>query len=179
MPSRSFVKLIGLILLLSLGPLSIYFLYKQTGGLESRRELAFHRHIRFSFMAGTDEVDIKTLTDWPWETVCAFDAGLSQSQVDTLVGFSFGNFSQLTWRDLDDHWTLLFIDSERETNWGDHRPTIPIRIPKDTIASYDFSEDNNGRCVARPDATLKVYRHDVPQGLSPVIVELTKSTAGT
>ena len=171
MPSKSFAKVIGLILLLSLGPASIYFLYKRTGGLESRRELAFHREIRFAFMAATDTVEFSRLTDWPWEKVCAFDAGWSQADVDSLVGFSYDNFGQLTWRDLEDHWTLLFIDSERETNWGQHRPTIPIRIPKDTIASYDFSE-GSGQCRDKSDALLEVSRRDVPVGISPVVVRL-------
>ncbi len=52
MPSKSFIKVIGLLLLLSLGPLSIYVLYTRTGGLESCRELSFHRNMRFAFMAG-------------------------------------------------------------------------------------------------------------------------------
>ena len=171
MPSKSFVKLMGLILVLSLGPASIYFLYKQTGGLESRRELAFHRKVRFAFMAAQSKVELQPLTNWPWQKVCAFDSGLSQSQVDTLIGFPFKNFSQLTWRNLKDHWTLLFIDSERETNWGRHRPTIPIRVPKDSIASYDF-QGGLGICVDGIGAVLKVSRRYVPVGLSPVIVQL-------
>ena len=109
MPSKSFVKLMGLILVLSLGPASIYFLYKQTGGLDSRRELAFQLKVRFGFMAAQSKVELQPLTNWPWQKVCALDSGLSQSQVDTLIGFPFKNFSQLTWRDLKDHWTLLFL----------------------------------------------------------------------
>jgi len=34
MPSKSFLKAVGLLLLLSLGPASIYILYTRTGGLE-------------------------------------------------------------------------------------------------------------------------------------------------
>ncbi len=53
MPSKSFVKVVGLLIsLLSLGPASIYFLYTDgRAGLESRVELAFHRNARFVFMA--------------------------------------------------------------------------------------------------------------------------------
>ncbi|MFL2769421.1 MAG: hypothetical protein ACJZ9F_00280 [Rhodospirillaceae bacterium] len=175
MPSKSFIKFVGLILLLSLGPASIYFLYKQTGGLESRSELAFHRKVRFAFMTAQSRVDLEPLTDWQWQKVCALDSGLSQSQVDTLIGFPFKKFSQLTWRDLKDHWTLLFIDSERETNWGSHRPTIPVRVPKDSIASYDF-QGSQGVCVEGVGAILEVSRRDVPIGLSPITVQLAPDT---
>lgn len=172
MPSKSFVKVVGLILLLSLGPASIYFLYKRTGGLESRVELAFHRNARFLFMAGTETIDPSVLTTWPWERVCAFGAGLSQADVDGLVGFSYDNFTQLTWRDLDDHWTLLFIDSERETNWGNHRPVTPIRIPIPDIADFETADGSLGSCVDRDGARLALTRQDVPLGQTPVIARL-------
>ena len=175
-PSKSFVKMIGLFLLLSIGPLSIYILNMWTGGLESRRELSFHRNIRFAFMAGTDSMDLSPLTDWPWIHVCAFRSGLTQEDIDDLVGFSYGNFTQLTWRDLEDHWTLLFIDSERDTNWGRHRPIIPIRIPADSIADYDFRDGINGTCVNRNEAVLSLSRKNVALGLTPVVVRLTNQS---
>ncbi|NKB43078.1 MAG: hypothetical protein GKS03_02250 [Alphaproteobacteria bacterium] len=172
MPSKSFIKVIGLILLLSLGPASIYFLYKRTGGLESRDELAFHRNIRFEFMAGTDSVDLRPLTDWSWETVCAFGSGLSQAEVNALVGFSYDNFSQLTWRNLSDHWTLLFIDSERETSWGLHRPVTPIRIPTDDISGFNAGEGARGSCAEHDTARLALERREVPLGKTPVVARL-------
>jgi hypothetical protein len=172
MPSKSFIKVVGLILLLSLGPASIYFLYKRTGGLESRDELAFHRNIRFEFMAGTDTVDPRPLTDWSWERLCAFGSGLSQAEVDTLVGFSYDNFSQLTWRDLEDHWTLLFIDSERETNWGLHRPVTPIRIPTDDIADFTPEDGALGSCADRDNARLALERRPAPLGKTPIVARL-------
>ena len=178
MPSKSFVKVIGLLLLLSLGPLSIYILYTNTGGLESRRELAFHRNIRFAFMAGTETVDLALLTDWPWVRVCAFGAGLSHKEVDDLVGFSYDNFSQLTWRHLDDHWTLLFIDSERHTNWGRHRPIVPIRIPVEAIADYSFGQQTIGTCVNRDQAALSLERQRVVIDRSPVTARLVRKDIG-
>lgn len=172
MPSKSFAKVVGLIVLLSLGPASIYFLYKRTGGLESRQELAIHRNLRFMFMAGTDSVDLITIADWPWVKVCAFGSGLTQREVDDLVGFPYGNFGQLTWRDLSDHWTLLFIEAERETNWGQHRPVVPIRIPRDDIA--DFEVDGRGVCADRANARLVLTRKSVPLGKTPVVAKLAR-----
>lgn len=170
MPSKSFAKVVGLILLLSLGPASIYFLYKRTGGLESRQELAVHRNLRFLFMAGADSVELTKFADWPWEKVCAFGSGLSQSEVDQLVGFEYGNFGQMTWRDLSDHWTLLFIDVERETNWGMHRPVVPIRIPREDIS--DFEVSGTGTCADRSNARLILTRKAVPLGQTPIIARL-------
>lgn len=170
MPSKSFAKVVALILLLSLGPASIYFLYKRTGGLESRQELAVHRNLRFLFMEGTESVALTKFADWPWEKVCAFGSGLTQAQVDGLVGFEYENFGQMTWRDLSDHWTLLFIDSERETNWGQHRPVTPIRIPREDIA--DFQTAGLGSCANRSDARLVLTRQSVPLGKTPVVARL-------
>lgn len=170
MPSKSFIKIIGLLLLLSLGPASIYIMYTRTGGLESRRELAFHKNARFAFMAGTETVRLADLTDWPWQTVCAFGPGLTQAEVDQLLGFSFENFAQMTWRSLEDHWTLLFIDGERETNWGMHRPIIPIRVPVQDIAGY--SGPLKGVCVASRDALLGLSRAEFEAGVSPVTATL-------
>lgn len=172
MPSKSFVKVVGLILLLSLGPASIYFMYKRTGGLESRVELAFHRNARFLFMGGTETIDPSALTSWPWERVCAFGSGLSQAEVDGLVGFSYDNFTQLTWRNLDDHWTLLFIDSERDTNWGLHRPVTPIRIPIPDISDFRVADGSIGSCVDRENAQLALERREVPMGQTPVTARL-------
>jgi len=177
MPSKSFVKVVGLLLLLSLGPASIYFLYKRTGGLESRVELGFHRNARFLFMGGTETIDPRVLTDWSWERVCAFGSGLSQVEVDGLVGFSYDNFTQLTWRDLDDHWTLLFIDSERETNWGSHRPVIPIRIPIPDISDFRVADGSIGSCVDRDNARLALERREVPLGQTPVTARLIDVSA--
>lgn len=172
MPSKSFAKFIGLLLLLSLGPLSIYILYTRTGGLESRRELAFHRTLRFAFMGGADTIPVAPLTDWPWERVCAFKSGLSQDQVNDVVGFAYDDFSQLPWRDLEDHWTLVFIDSERETNWGMHRPVIPLRIPTDTIANFAFEPDMDGLCAGRQDAVLALTREEGLLDRTPVTARL-------
>lgn len=170
MPSKSFAKVFGLILLLSLGPASIYFLYKRTGGLESRQELAVHRNLRFIFMEGTESIDLTRFADWPWEKVCAFGSGLTQAEVDRLAGFPYENFGQLTWRNLEDHWTLLFIESERETNWGLHRPITPIRIPMDDIAGFETT--GIGTCADRSEARLALTRQSVPLGTTPVIARL-------
>ena len=57
MPSKSFFKLIILFLVLSLGPASIAFLYTRTGGLESRREIQFHKTLRYVFMSDSSSIE--------------------------------------------------------------------------------------------------------------------------
>jgi hypothetical protein len=172
MPSKSFIKFVALILLLSLAPASIYILYKRTGGLESRKELAFHKNLRYQFMYGTKTVSLEELTNWGWARVCAFEGGAKQSEIDDLLGFHYADFDNLTWRNLDDHWTLLFIDSERETNWGMHRPIIAIRVPELELASFRKADNHIGNCVLRDRAALSLERSSVPLGQTPVTVSL-------
>ena len=98
---------------------------------------------------------------------------MNQTEIDNLVGFRYDNFSQLTWRHLEDHWTLLFIDSERDTNWGRHRPIIPIRIPVNDIAAYDVEVGRTGTCSHQGEAILELQRRKVPLGQTPVTARLT------
>ena len=172
MPSKSFIKFVALILLLSLAPASIYILYKRTGGLESRRELTFHKNLRYKLMYGQETVSLNELTDWGWIRVCAFEAGARQSQIDQLVGFHYADFDNLTWRNLEDYWTLVFIDSERDTNWGMHRPIIAIRVPSLEIASFRKLDDRVGNCVLKDAAALSLERSRVPLGQTPVKASL-------
>ena len=172
MPSKSFIKLIFLLLFLSIGPASIAFLYTRTGGLESRREIHFHKTLRYIFMSNVESVELQTLTDWPWETVCIFNSNTSEKQVNSLIGFNYENYSQLTWVNLSDHWTFLFIDRIRETNWGMHRPVIAIRVPFYEIARYGGPK--GGKCVRSEDANLLIRRGGFSKDSSPIFATISE-----
>ncbi len=171
MPSKSFVKLIFLLLLLSIGPASIAFLYTRTGGLESRREIYFHKTLRFIFMSDIDSVNLETLTDWPWEIVCIFNNNTTEDEVNKLIGFRYDNYNQLTWINLEDHWTFLFIDEIRETNWGMHRPVIALRVPYYEIARYDGPK--KGKCLNKEGAKLIIRRGGLSKNYSPIFATIS------
>ena len=44
-------------------------------------------------MSNVESVDLQTLTDWPWETVCIFNSNTSEDQVNSLIGFNYENYS--------------------------------------------------------------------------------------
>jgi hypothetical protein len=171
-PSRSFLKLAALFLLLAMGPLSIYLLYNRTGGPESRQEMLLQRNLRFAFMGAGDEVDLAPLTAWPFVTVCALDSGLSEEQVAEVIGFSYRDYAQLHWLPRAEYWTLLFIDSERETNWGMHRPVTPIRIPREGLTELKLPPGAKGKCVPKT-AAIPLTRRTTPVGISPVVMNFT------
>ena len=171
MPTKSFFKFLILFLVLSIGPGSIYFLYSRTGGLESRREIIFHKKLRFAFMTREDSIQLISLTDWSWKKVCAFGYGISESRLETLIGFPYENYTQLSWRNLPNFLTLLFIDNQRQTNWGLHRPVIAIRIPQDSIARYAGPE--MGNCAPAEKAFLFVERNLISLEITPVRARLS------
>ncbi len=168
-PSPSFLKVIGLLLLFTLAPGTMYFLYTQTGGPESKKELAFHKNMRTALMSGSETLDLAPLTEWPWIEVCALDAGITELELNAVLGFEYEHFSALHWLHLADHWTLMFIDSEREASWGMARPVTSIRIPREGLADLALPSGVKGRCV---DFQEEIYltRRDVPIGVSPVVV---------
>lgn len=171
-PSASFLKFLVLVLILSLGPGTIYFFYNRTGGLESRKEVVFHRNIKFLFMSGEESIELTSFTDWPWIRVCALNSGLTPADVETVIGHPYLNYRELRWLGRSDHWTLLFIDRERETTLSWRRPSVPIRMPKTEVADYYFEPDEKGWCVPRENARLLVSRRSVPFGITPIVVRL-------
>lgn len=172
-PTKSFFKFAALFALLSLGPASIYILYTRTGGPESQKERTFQRNLRYALMRDSATVDIAPLTDWGYETVCAIDSNVTEAEMTALIGFSYKDYDQLHWLRRADHWTLLFIDSERETNWGMHRPVTPIRIPREGLTDLKLPPDAKGKCVPKATA-IALRRHDAPVGVSPVVMNFAE-----
>jgi hypothetical protein len=171
-PTASFMKAAGLLAFLSLTPLSIYVMYNRTGGPESKKEMTFQKNLRYAFMAGSQAVDLGPLTDWPWVTVCAFDSAVTRAQMTAVLGFDYKDFDQLHWLPLEDHWTLLFIDSAREASWGLARPVTPVRVPRAELADATFPDGVKGVCVPRETGRLVFARASAPVGASPIMAEL-------
>jgi hypothetical protein len=168
-PSSSFLKVIALLLLFTLVPGSLFVLYTRTGGPESKKELAFHKNMRYALMSGEDTIDLAPLSAWPWVKVCALDSGLTESELAALIGFRYEHFGALHWLHLDDHWTLLFIDSEREASWGMTTPVTPVRVPREDLADLVLPNGTKGRCVDFQEP-IRITRRDTPVGVSPVVV---------
>jgi hypothetical protein len=174
-PTRSFWKVAGLIAILSLTPLSIYLMYYRTGGPTSQKELAVQKNLRFAFMVGTDIIDLAPLTAWPWERVCAVTHGITEQELTALIGFRYKDFDQLHWLPRPEYWTLLFIDAEREANWGKAIPVTPVRIPRKDVADLVLPIDGKGVCASRTGGRLNLARTpDAPVGTSPVTARLVE-----
>lgn len=168
-PSPSFLKVIALLLLFTLAPGTMYFLYTRTGGPESKKELAFQKNLRTALMSGSETLDLAPLSEWPWIEVCALDTGITEPELSAVLGFEYEHFSALHWLHLADHWTLMFIDSEREASWGMARPVTSIRIPRKDLADLALPRGVKGRCVDFQEE-IHLSRRDVPVGTSPVVV---------
>ena len=172
-PSRSFLKVIGLLAIFTLAPATLMVLYYRTGGPASQKELQFQKNLRYAFMEGTPTVDMATLTTWSWVKVCAVTNGLSRDDLNAVVGFPYKDYDQLHWLFLARDWTLLFIDSEREASWGKARPVVPVRIPRREVADLALPEGAKGACVDQETGGLILTRRpDAPVGTSPVTVRL-------
>lgn len=169
-PSKSFLKVIGLLAIFTIAPATIYFLYTRTGGPESRKELVFQRNLRYALMAGTDTLDFGPLTDWSWVQVCALTHGLNAKEIDTTVGFEYLAKAELHWMPHAEYWTLLFVDTEREVNWGKARPVTAIRIPRKELADLNLPADTKGVCVDRGTMQARLSRAPAPVGTSPVTI---------
>ncbi len=174
-PSPTFLRLLVLLAVFSLAPVTLYILYTRTGGPASGKELVFQRNLRFSLMAGSDTVDLATLTAWPWEKVCALDAALTEDELNAVVGFSYKDYAELHWLHLADYWTLFFVDSERQASWGLARPVVPIRISRKEHADLALPPGVKGQCVGRGDGRLQLSRKTVPVGVTPVTASLVDS----
>ncbi|MBM3514497.1 MAG: hypothetical protein FJX59_12415 [Alphaproteobacteria bacterium] len=177
-PTKSFMKVAALLALLSLGPATIYVLYTRTGGPESQKERTFQINLRYALMAGTDTVDFAPLTAWDYDTVCAIDSAVTLDQLTQVIGFEYKDYGELHWLRRADMWTLLFIDVERDTNWGKHRPVTPIRIPRAGLTDVALPEGTKGVCVPRAKLTVSVSRRAAPVGSSPAVLELKQDQAG-
>ena len=88
-PSKSFLKVIALLLIFTLAPGTMYFLYTRTGGPESKKELAFQKNMRTALMFGSEAIDFKPLSTWPWIKVCALDSGITETELLELIGFEY------------------------------------------------------------------------------------------
>ena len=176
-PSPSFLKVLLLLAIFSLAPATLYILYARTGGPASQKEMKFQKNLRFAFMVGQDAVDLAPLAEWPWIKVCALDSGLSRADVTAVLGFDYKDFDEMHWLPLADYWTLVFVDSEREANWGMARPVTPIRIPRKDLADLRLPEGAKGQCITH-DGRMELMRNaSVPVGQSPVTAQLVDAKA--
>ena len=148
-PTASFMKAAGLLAFLSLTPFSIYLMYNRSGGPESQKEMTFQKNLRYAFMAESNAIDLAPLTAWPWVRVCAVDAGVTREEFKKIIGFDYKNYDEMHWLPLKTHWSLVFIDYEREASWG-----------------------VKGVCVPRETARLVFARGAAPVGASPIMAEL-------
>jgi hypothetical protein len=176
-PSKSFLKVLGLLAIFTLAPATIYFLYTRTGGPESKKELTFQRNLRYALMAGTDTLDFGPLTEWTWEKVCALTDGLTDKEVDEILGFEYIGKGELHWLHRPEFWTLLFVDVEREVSWGKARPVTAIRIPRQGLADLRLPLGSKGTCVPRHSIQARLSRAPAPVGVSPVTIRFA-STGG-
>jgi len=175
-PSKSFLKVLLLLAIFSLAPVTLYILYARGGGPASQKELQFQKNMRFAFMQGTDAIDLAPLAAWPYIRVCALDSGLSDDEVNKLLGFKYDNIAELHWLHLGDFWSLVFIDSEREASWGMARPVVPVRIPKKDLADLKLPAGANGQCISN-DGRIEITRRNVAVGESPIVVQLVDARA--
>jgi len=175
-PSRSFMKVILLLAIFSLAPITLYILYTRTGGPASQKEMQFQRNLRYAFMQGVDAIDLAPLAAWPYVRVCALDSGLSHDEVTKVLGFDYENFQELHWLHLNEYWSLIFIDKEREVSWGTARPVQPVRIPRKDLADLKLPAKAKGFCMDR-DGRIEVTRRSVPVGESPVTMQFIDADA--
>lgn len=175
-PSSSFQKVLILLAVFSLAPGTLYFLYARNGGPASQKEMKVQKNMRYAFMAGVDAIDLAPLTEFPWVKVCALTNGLTRDDVNKVLGFDYQFFQELHWLHLEEYWSLVFIDSEREASWGMARPVTPIRIPRKDLADVKLPDGAKGQCITR-DGRIELTRRSVPVGESPVVVQLVDAKA--
>jgi len=175
-PSSSFVKVLVLLAVFSLAPVTLYILYTRTGGPPSQKEMQFQKNLRFAFMQGVDALDLAPLAAWPYVKVCALQSGLTHDEVNTILGFDYTNIEELHWLHLGDYWTLVFVDAEREASWGMARPVTPVRIPKKDLADLKLPAGAKGQCISR-DGRIEITRGAAPVGESPITVQLVSTAA--
>jgi hypothetical protein len=167
---------VALLLVLSLGPTSLYLMYNRTGGPASQKELGLQKNLRFAFMAGMDLIDLAPLTPWPWQKVCAVTNGLTEAELTQVIGFEYKDYDQLHWLPRPEYWTLIFIDPEREASWGKAHPVTPVRIPRKEVGDLMLPNGVKGTCINRGEGGLNLSRlPDTVVGTSPVVVRLVET----
>ncbi|MBL8645315.1 MAG: hypothetical protein JNK21_15390 [Rhodospirillaceae bacterium] len=176
-PSPTFMKAVALMLVLSLAPLTIYVLYNRTGGPESQKERAFQKKLRYAFMGESTVVDLGPYTEWEWSTLCAFDANVTDAEMQDVLGFKYKDYDQLHWMPVARYWTLMFVGAPRETNWGMHSPVTPIRIPRDDLANLALPDGKKGVCVPRESGRLVFQRGEALIGVSPITAAVREIAA--
>lgn len=176
-PSPTFLRLLLLLAILSLAPVTMYIMYTRTGGPASGKELVFQRNLRFALMSGNEAVDLAPLTDWPWVKVCAIDTGVSEKELNALIGFDYKDFGELHWLPLADYWTLLFIDKARTVSWGTAQPVVPVRVSRKDLADLALPDGAKGQCLDRGSGRIEVTRKPAPVGTTPVTLHLVDSDA--
>lgn len=169
-PSKSFLKVLGLLAVFTLAPATIYMLYTRTGGPESKKEIVFHKNLRFVLMGGEDVLDFGPLTEWPWEKVCALTDGLADKEIDEILGFEYLAKAEMHWMSRAEYWTLLFVDVEREVNWGKARPVTAIRMSHREMAELRLPLGSKGICVPRHSIQARLSRSPAAIGQSPVTI---------
>lgn len=175
-PTPSFLRVLLLLAILSLTPVTLYILYTRTGGPASQKEMQFQRNLRYAFMQGVDAIDLAPLAAWPYIRVCALDSGLSHDEVTKILGFDYENFQELHWLHLKEYWTLIFIDKEREVSWGLARPVTPVRIPRKDLADLKLPAKSKGQCIDG-DGRIEITRRTGPVGESPVTMQFVDAAA--
>ncbi len=175
-PTPSFLRVLLLLAIFSLTPVTLYILYTRTGGPASQKEMQFQRNLRYAFMQGVDAIDLAPLAAWPYIRVCALDSGLSHDEVTKILGFDYENFQELHWLHLKEYWTLVFIDKEREVSWGMARPVTPVRIPRKDLADLKLPAKSKGQCIDG-DGRIEITRRTGAVGESPVTMQFVDAEA--
>jgi hypothetical protein len=170
------MKVLLLLAIFSLAPATLYILYSRTGGPPSQKEMQLQRNLRQAFMQGQDAIDLAPLAPWPYVRVCALDAGLSTAEVNKILGFDYEFIQEMHWLHLPDYWSLVFIDKEREANWGMARPVTPVRISRKDLADLKLPPGTKGQCIVR-DGRIELTRRQAPVGESPVVVQFVDARA--
>jgi hypothetical protein len=175
-PSSGFMKVVLLLAIFSLAPVTMYFFYSRTGGPPSPKEMQVQKNLRYAFMQGVETIDLAPLTPWPYVKVCAIDGGVSTAEVNAVLGFDYEYIQEMHWLHLPDYWSLVFVDAEREANWGMARPVTPVRISRKDLADVKLPPGVKGQCMAR-EGRIEIARGAVPVGESPITVQLVDARA--
>lgn len=175
-PSTGFMRVLLLLAILSLAPVTMYILYSRTGGPPSPKEMQVQKNLRYAFMQGQDAIDLAPLTPWPYVKVCALESGLSTAEVNKILGFDYEFIQEMHWLHLADTWSLVFVDREREANWGMARPVTPVRISRKDLADLKLPAGTKGQCITR-DGRIELTRKQAPVGESPMVMQFVDAQA--
>jgi hypothetical protein len=139
--------------------------------------MGLQKNLRYAFMGENQALDLASLTNWPWVKVCAFDSATTREEMTAVLGFDYKDYDQLHWLPLKTHWTLMFLDYEREASWGTARPVVPVRIPRTSLADTIIPAGMKGVCVSRESGRLLFQRREAAVGVSPIVTILRDLSA--